>query len=176
MALNPVLMSHALVPSAPTLVYSGTTQGLFTISNWAANITYTGSGCTISGDQVTVTAIGTPATVTAKYTGGINSSSSSALTLQHQWLNTGVVYTIPADEGCSPRGDQCCPTGYLNVTTGQTCGTGPGTQQDGLCSGGCAPGDCYYRGAVDCYSRALTDYSSSGYVLTGSVWGKAVNA
>jgi len=175
MAISPVLLGRVAKPAAPILTYSPSNPGHFTISNWASNITYTVSGGTQTGSDFAVTSVGTPATITAKFAGGLQSTASTALTLAHQWYATGVASTIPEDEGCGPRGDTCCPSGYLNVSTGQTCGVGPGTQQPSLCGGGC-PDDCYYRGAIDCYNRALTDYSGSGYTLTGSVWGKAVNA
>lgn len=155
-------------PAVPVLTYSADSQ--FTISNYNAALTYAVTGCTRSGSSLT--SVSNNATITAAYGEGTPSAARTMLILAHTYYSTGYASTTSPVESCGGSAWAYCSSGYSDVVTGST-NFGSGTYQPSLCGGSC-PATCFYNGAGNCYNRALTDYTSSGYTLQGSKWGKSV--
>lgn len=157
-------------PSAPVLAY--TAQGTFTINNYDAALTYTVTGATRTGNQLTAVTNG--ATIRAAYAAGATQSAASTMYVaNHGRVLTGSP-TNKTDTGCGPRPTMCCDGGQITNVDGSTCDGSPGSlAPDNFCGGSCN-GNCYQK-TISCYNWYWTDYSSSGYTLIGSVWGKAVN-
>lgn len=155
-------------PAIPTLTYTAENQ--FTISDYDSTFTYTVTNGTRSGAVVTVTSAS--ATISARTSKSVVASGTrSLLTLANGRVLTTVASTM-GSEGCGPRPNLCCSSGILN-TNGDTCGGSPGTVvPDNFCGNTCDPGNCFGL-YMTCYNWYWTDYTSSGYTLQGSVWGKA---
>jgi hypothetical protein len=153
-------------PAVPTLTYSA--QNTFTITNYDATLTYTVTGATRTGNQLTAVTNG--ATIKAAWAPGAPQSAARTMNvLAHGRVLTTVAAT-PQDTGCGTRPGQCCPSGILN-TSGATCSSGPGTLvPDAFCGGSC-PGNCFGE-YLTCYNWYWTNYTASGYTLIGTVWGK----
>lgn len=146
---------RSVVAATPTLSYAGsgtTNNGKFTITNYDSSYTYTCSGGTISGNQVTVTATTGSATVTATTPKGL-SASAPVTPSRHAWDQTYVAYT----QCYNPCGN--CRTDVNPHTWG--CGCGSGCND----SGGGAWGDCICRGPGYYYAN---NYGPSGYTWSGS--------
>lgn len=163
-------------PATPILAY--TAQNQFTISNYDPTLTYAVSGGTRSGSVITISSVGTTATVTAKYDRGlIASSARSMLTAAYSRVLTSVASTA-GSAGCSPRGTLCCPSGILD-TSGNTCAPGPGTQgafAECNIPTGCSQQQCFGL-FITCWNWRWNNYSTgpegTGYTLIGNTWGKA---
>lgn len=163
-------------PPTPTLAYTGLKQ--FTITNYDSTLTYTLTNCTRSGSVITVTNVGTNATVTARYGRGLSASAAgTGATLANGRVLTGAP-TNYTDTGCGPRGTSCCSGGQILNVDGSTCSSVGSLAPDNFCGGSC-PGNCFQM-TISCYSYYWTDYTSSGYTISGSttstssVWGKVL--
>ena len=153
-------------PAVPNLTYTADNQ--YTITNYNSSLVYALTNSTRSGSVITVSS--NTATITAAYAVGAPASAPrtmSTLPNERVLLYPGTGY---GSTGCGPRGDICCPDGQIQNTAGAQCGGAPGTQGD-FCDGAC-PGDCFGT-FVTCYNWYWTNYTSAGYVLYGSHWGKA---
>lgn len=159
----------AVAPAQPILTYTG--QNQFTLSNPDSTLVYTLVNCTRSGNVFTTTS--STATITAKYGRALISSAARTL----YTANHGrVLYNQqqgPGDAGCGPRGTICCPEGMIADSAGNSCASG-GTQGAFSSCDGIPDCDCFGVFIDFCYNYYWTDYSSSGYALLGSVWGKVV--
>lgn len=159
--------SFAGPPPVPTLAY--TAQGTFTITNYDPTLTYTVTGATRSGSQLT--GISSGATIKTAYSPGAPQSAARTMYVANHGIVLTTVAATPSSTGCGPRPDLCCPAGTTQSAVSPVqCGGSPGTRGD-YCGGSC-PGDCFGL-FVTCRNYYWTDYSSSGYTLIGSIWGKA---
>ena len=172
--LKPVPFGAA--PATPTASY--TAQNQFTITNYDPTLTYTVTGGSRSGNIVTISSVGTTATVKSSYPRGLATSAArSLLTAVYTRVLTSVAAN-PGSAGCGPRGTICCPGGSIVNTNGATCVPGPGTQGAfAECSGICSPSECFGL-FITCWNWRWNNYSTgpegTGYTLIGSTWGKVV--
>ncbi len=165
-------------PAVPALTY--TTQNQFTISNYDPTLTYLVSGGTRSVNIITVSSVGSTATVTARYGRGlVASSAKSMLTAAYSRVLTSVAST-PSDTGCGPRNNITCTGGTILDTNGTVSGGAPGSliqdpaQGASFCGGACDT-NCWSLSVV-CWNWRWNNYSTgpdgTGYTLLGNTWGK----
>lgn len=172
LALVTAATSLGAVPSVPTLTY--TAQNQFTIGNYDSSLTYTVTGGTRSGSVITVSTVGTTATVTARYGRGVAASAArSMLTAAYARVLTTSAGVV-GGAGCGPRPTACCPGSTIMNTNGNTCGSG-GTQGAFAECGSSCPGNCYGL-FITCWNWRWNNYSDgtdgTGYTLIGNTWGK----
>lgn len=155
-------------PSVPTLTY-GSSEGHFTITNYVAGLTYTVTGATRSGSDISSVSSG--ATITAAYAPGAPVSAARTMYVASHGRVLDAIQQGLSSAGCGTRPQQCCPNGWIVGTDGNTCLSGGTLGAFAECGGSC-PGNCYgYFGS--CWSWHWTDYSGSGYTLIGNTWGKS---
>ena len=160
------------VPSVPTATYTAENQ--FTISNYDSTLTYAVVGGTRSGSVVTISSVGTTATVTAAYGRGVAASAAASLLTAASGRVLTSVASSPFSAGCGPRGTICCPSGTILDTSGTTCASG-GTQGAFAECGNSCPGNCFGL-FLTCWNWRWNNYSTgpegTGYTLIGNTWGK----
>lgn len=166
-------MPLGAVPAVPTATYTAESQ--FTIGNFDSTLTYTVVGGTRVGSVVTISTVGTTATVTASYGRGVVASAAlSLLTAANARVLTSIA-SQPFSAGCGPRPTTCCPSGTILDTSGATCASG-GTQGSFAECGSSCPGNCYGL-FLTCWNWRWTNYATgpdgTGYTLIGNTWGKA---
>lgn len=154
-------------PAVPTLTYSA--QGTFTITNYDPTLTYTVTGATRTGNQLTGVSNG--ATITAAWAPGAPQSAARTMNVLAHGRVLTTLAASPSSSGCGPRGFVACPGGTITNTSGSTGCDGPGTVGP-FCGGSCTDPPCYGN-FCSCYNYYWTDYTGSGYTLIGTVWGKA---
>lgn len=156
-------------PPVPTLSY--TAERTYTITNYDANLTYTVTGATRSGNTITGATNG--ATITSAYAPGATQSAARTMNLLAHSRVLTTIYSGLGSAGCSPRPDYYCQGGSILDTSGNTYLPGPGTfhpNNPGPCDWQC--NDCWLLFGT-CYNWYWTNYSGNGYTLFGSWWGKS---